>query len=132
MNKKNIKITVFKELRGIVRDKKSLMLLFLMPLFIPFFIFFYGYFYNDMDEKKYEIGVNYQLSNDELQIIEEIGGMHFNYYSTSEELENAYKNEDIAIYLIRNENKYEVYLDSSKQSKVAAAEADHTNKVTEL
>ena len=69
MNKNNIKITIFKELRGIVRDRKSLMLLLLMPLFIPFFIFFYGYLYNDMDEKEYEIGANYHLSNDELQSI---------------------------------------------------------------
>ncbi len=122
MNKKNIRITIFKELRGILRDKKSLMLLFLMPLFIPFFIFFYGYFYNGIEEKEYGIGVNYELNSSELQIAEEIGGMHFEYYDTIEKLEKAYNDGEIDIYLVRNDNKYELYLDSSKQSKLSASQ----------
>ena len=38
MKLNNIKITLFKELRGIFRDKKTIQKLILYPLIIPIFI----------------------------------------------------------------------------------------------
>ena len=38
----NIKITIFKELRGIIRDKKSLHKLIIYPLLIPLIIILFG------------------------------------------------------------------------------------------
>ena len=59
-------ITIKKELRGIVRDKKSLMMMVLTPLLIPVLIFLFSFAYDNLlneddIEIKYQIGINYEL-----------------------------------------------------------------------
>ena len=45
---RNIKITIKKELRAIIRDKKSLLMMALTPLFIPLFVILMAYVYDFM------------------------------------------------------------------------------------
>ena len=56
-------ITIKKELRGIIRDKKSLMMMLVTPILIPIFILLFSYMYETMLDKDestntYNIGVN--------------------------------------------------------------------------
>ena len=43
---RNIRITIKKELRAIIRDKKSLLMMSLTPLFIPLFVVLMSYIYD--------------------------------------------------------------------------------------
>ena len=57
-----ILITIKKELRGIIRDKKSLMMILVTPILIPIFILLFSYMYETMLDKDeststYNIGV---------------------------------------------------------------------------
>ena len=104
--------TIKKELRGIMRDKKSLMMMLLTPLMIPLFIFMFSFVYDNMingDEiDKYQIGINYDMNNIEKNIIK---GMNFEtkYYQTKEELQNAFENGEIDAYAIKTNNNYLIY-----------------------
>ncbi len=51
----NIKITAKKELRSILRDHKTLIILFTVPIFIPFIIFFYGFMFDSTENKTEDI-----------------------------------------------------------------------------
>ena len=46
----NILITMKKELRSIFRDKKTLIMLFVLPIMIPFFVILYGYMFDNMED----------------------------------------------------------------------------------
>ena len=70
----NIKITAKKELRSILRDHKTLIILFTVPVFIPFIIFFYGFMFDATESKTTDldtIGINYQLSQEASTIAED-------------------------------------------------------------
>ena len=61
----NIKTTIFKELRGIVRDKKSMSTIIYMPLIIPIFVLLMGFMFDVIGNTDYNIGVNYELTTEE-------------------------------------------------------------------
>ena len=65
-----ILITIKKELRGIIRDKKSLMMMLVTPILIPIFILLFSYMYETMLDKDestntYNIGVNYTYTKED-------------------------------------------------------------------
>lgn len=69
----SIFITIKKEVRSILRDKKTLITLLIFPLFIPLMIFLYCYMYDDTsEEKNYLIGVNYEVNNIESSLLDEV------------------------------------------------------------
>ena len=112
----NIKITIFKELRGIVRDKKSFHKILLYPIIIPVIILLFGYLFDYMDNSSYSVGINYQLSDTEKSIVEEIGSINYNYYKTLDDMELAYKNGEITGYIVKDDKNYIVYTDPSTNS----------------
>lgn len=112
----NIKITIFKELRGIVRDKKSLKKLILYPLIIPLVILLFGFMFDSINESTYKVGTNYELTREEKNIIKKMDNIEFNNYKDKKELEKAYNNGDISGYIIKNENNYTIYTDTSQNS----------------
>ena len=69
----NIKITIFKELRGVIRDKKTLSQVIFLPFMVPMFIFLFGFMFQMLDKTDYKVGVNYDVSTTENVIINEIG-----------------------------------------------------------
>ena len=77
-------ITVKKELRGIIRDKKSLLMMLVTPLLIPVFIFLFSGIYDSMMNKdttvkEYNVGINYELTSIEKDIIKELNFDYTNY-----------------------------------------------------
>ena len=109
----NIKITIFKELRGIVRDKKSIQKIVLYPLIIPIIILLFGFLFDFLSESKYVVGTNYTLDSNEKTIIKELENIKIKEYGSKKELEEAYSNDDIDGYIVKEDNKYTIYVDES-------------------
>ena len=89
---RNIKITIKKELRAIIRDKKSLLMMALTPLFIPLFVILMSYIYDFMmreEENIYSVGVNYNLNDIEKNIINQ-NYLEDIYYDNISDMEKAY------------------------------------------
>lgn len=108
---RNIKITIGKELRAIVRDKKSLLMMALTPLFIPLFVILMSYVYDFMmreEENIYSIGVNYTLSEIEIDIVNQ-NFLKTVYYNSIDDMKSAYDNGDILAYVVKEDNNYTVY-----------------------
>ena len=113
----SIWVTIKKELRSILRDRKTLLTLLLFPLFIPFMIFFYAYTYEAMEEDtKYLIGINYEPNTTEISLMDEVN-LEYKVYEDKDELENAYNNGDIAGYIDYDvdANKYYVYTNEDSE-----------------
>lgn len=130
----NIKTTIIKELRGIVRDKKSLQKLIIYPLLIPFIIILFGALMDSVSESTYTIGINYELTEEEKQIVEEIEDIKIKKYNSKKELEESYENSDIAGYIVKEDNKYTIYADESQNSgsvvlSIASSYLDSYNDV---
>ena len=112
----NIKITIMKELRGIIRDKKSMQKLIIYPLLIPMVIFLFGFLFDGMLETKYIVGINYELSEEERTIIDDLDAFKTEQYKDKKELETAYNNKEINGYIIKINDTYTLYADESQNS----------------
>lgn len=135
--KNKVFVTVKKELRAIVRDKKSLLMMLLTPLMIPAFILLFSFIYDeimqvpaDVEEPQYTIGINYDLSEEEKQIIEVLS-FSTEYYGTENELKEAYDNNNIDAYItVDKNNSYKIYfnMDSAQSSSASALASEYLNK----
>lgn len=107
----NILITLKKELKLITRDKKSLLMMAITPLFIPIFVILMSYIYEELtvnkEDKTYQIGVNYELSSTEKELLSD--EIKYTVYSNSKELEEAYNSNKILAYIVRDNNSYNIY-----------------------
>ena len=120
MKIKVIREIVLKEIRSIVRDKKSLMKLIITPFIIPAFVFFMSYLYGNVEdvivEDIYKVGYNYELSAPEQTILSEID-IEMVHYDTKEDLDKAYSDKDISAYIFLDENGvYTVYMNNNDQT----------------
>ena len=116
MNWNNIKITILKELRGVVRDKKSLHKLILYPLIIPFVIFLFGLLFDTVNESTYTLGVNYELSSEEKEIIKKLDNISIKNCKSKNNCDKYYKDNKIEGYIIKNDNVFTIYTDVSQNS----------------
>lgn len=116
-----ILITIKKEIRTILRDKKTFMMMFVFPVFIPIMIFLYGYMFDGLEEESYDIGINYEINSTESTLINEVNLIPI-YYESLEDMEDAYDNGEIGGYIDYSDvdNKYTIYTnkDSTDGSKV--------------
>lgn len=113
----SIWITIKKELRSILRDKKTLMTLLAFPLLIPIMIFLYAYMYESTeDASKYLIGVNYKPNTTEISLMEE-AYLEAKVYDDKEALEEAYNKGEIAGYIDYHENENKYYLYTNEDSE---------------
>lgn len=112
----NIKTTIFKELRGVIRDKKSLHKLIVYPLIIQIIILLFGFLFDSMNESDYLIGTNYEPTKEEKLIIKEIDSIKTKKYDDKKSLEKAFKNNEIDGYITKNNNTYKIYADDSQNS----------------
>ena len=115
----NIIITIKKELRAILRDKKSLMMMLVIPIMIPLYIILFSYVYDDMmkedtTQKEYLVGVNYELSEEEQTITNELSLE--TKYGTKKELSKLYEDNEITAYIIKEDNKYTIYSNTKEQN----------------
>ena len=121
---KNVIITIKKELRAILRDKRSLLMMLVMPLIIPVFIFIFSAAYNDiaMESNVPEltnVGINYNMNDDEQLIAKEVQ-LNPVVYHTKEELEAGYKNHEYSAYVIREDNNYTIYANINEENGMEA------------
>lgn len=119
-----ILITIKKELRGIIRDKKSLMMMLVTPILIPIFIFLFSYMYEAMLDKDestntYNIGVNYTYTKEEKKSLKELN-LNIKEYKSKNELQEAYKKGKIDLYVIKKSNNYKIYENESNQNSIYA------------
>ena len=107
----NILITLKKELKLIIRDKKSLLMMAITPLFIPIFVILMSYIYEKLtvnkDDKTYQIGVKNELSSTERELLSD--EVKYTVYSSSKELEEAYNSNKILAYIVKDNNSYNIY-----------------------
>lgn len=116
MSWNNVKITIFKEIRGVFRDKKTIQKLILYPLLIPVVILLFGFLFDGMVEADYVIGTNYVLSEEEKIIIDDLDGIELKDYNNKKELEEAFDNGEINGYIIKKDNTYTIYSNTAVNS----------------
>lgn len=117
MNKNSIIITIKKELRSILRDKKTLTTLLIFPILIPIMIFLYAYIYdNQSQESYYTIALDYELNATEKSLLEECY-LKPKYYSDKSKMEEAYKKHEVSGYISYNNNqkKYTIYTNEDSE-----------------
>lgn len=105
-----------KEIRETFRDTKSLLMMIVIPIFIPLIIIGMSAMF-DMEvnkpvEEYNKIGFNYKLSEEEIEIAK---NLEIEVYEGSdEELKEKYNNGDIDLYIIKNNNNYEINGEDNK------------------
>lgn len=130
---KAILTTIKKELKTILRDKRSLVMMLLTPLMIPAFIIFFSYLYNEMinNTETYKVGINYSLNSVEQSIIDELPLEII--YKNEDELSKSYKDKEISSYIIKDGDVYTLYENnmdsqSSTSSKLLKIYLDKYNE----
>lgn len=112
----NIKITIKKELRSIIRDKKTFITLLAMPLIGIFFVIIYGVMFDQNQVlNPYKVGINFEPNTIE-NIISSEYQLETIQFNSLESMEKSYKQKDISAYIDYNEEekKYYFYADNSQ------------------
>ena len=117
----NLWIILKKELRELFRDKKSLAMMLIIPIFIPFLILMMSFLFDaqsTMDITEYnKVGFAYELSDMEKELL---NSMEFEIYSGSEsDMQDAYDKDEIYLYVTKNDSEYTIHSNSSEASMYA-------------
>lgn len=116
----NVIITIKKELRAILRDKKSLMTMLAMPFLVPLIIFLYSFIFDSVgnDNKKYNVGTLYEVSDEEKNITDEFN-LNITKYDDIESAKEAYNKKQIDAYIKKDGNNYIIYTKESSSNNVS-------------
>ena len=123
MNKKSILITIKKEIRSILRDKKTLITLLVFPILIPLLIFLYSYVYdNQSEDNYYNIAINYNTNVTEKSILKECY-LTPKYYKDLSSMKKAYNEGKVIAYIDYNEKekKYTIYTNQDSEEGMYAS-----------
>lgn len=119
--KSNLFNILKKELREVFRDKKSLAMMLIIPIFIPLIMLGMSALFDMQTNKDIEeynkIGFAYDLSDAEKQIAEQMNIEVIN--GTEDELKTKYENGEINLYITKNANTYTINNDNSDNSSYA-------------
>ena len=112
-----------KELRELFRDKKSLAMMLVIPIFIPLLVvgmsaLFESQVSKDVSEYN-KIGFSYEMAEAEKSIAEEMNIEIIN--GNEEELKQKYDNGEINLYITKQDNKYIINTDGSDNSTFASS-----------
>ncbi len=118
---RNILITIKKELRSIFRDRKTMIAMFIYPILIPCMVILYGNIGDSVDNEELgaTVGVNYQVTEEEKELFKELK-LDVIEYKTEKEMNDSYQDKNISGYIIKNDNKYVVYVDESSTDGMQA------------
>lgn len=124
--KNNLWNILKKELRELFRDKKSLAMMLVIPIFIPLLVIgmsalFESQVSKDVSEYN-KIGFAYEMSETEKSIAEEMNIEIIN--GTDEELKQKYDNGEINLYITKQDSKYIINTDGSDNSTFASSLMD--------
>ena len=119
--KSNLWNILKKELRELFRDKKSLSMMLIIPIFIPLIMLGMSALFEAQTEKdtsEYnKIGFAYSLSEEEKSIAKQ---MDIKVVEGNEkELKEKYENGEINLYVTKKDNQYTLNIDSSDNSVYA-------------
>lgn len=121
----NILITIKKELRSMFRDKKTLAALFIYPIMIPLMIILYGNIYDNLDTEtnSYTIGIDYQVNENESEILDSLN-LSYQKYDSIDDMQTDYEKDNINGYISYNDDarKYTIYIDTSSTSGLTVYE----------
>ncbi len=120
---KNNMINILKkELRELFRDKKSLAMMLIIPIFIPLIMIGMSALFEMQANKDIEeynkIGFAYKLSEEEKSLAEQMNIEVIT--GTEEELKQKYDAEEINAYVTQNEKNYIINTDGSDNSTFAS------------
>ena len=112
-----------KELRELFRDKKSLAMMLIIPIFIPLLVIgmsalFESQVSKDVSEYN-KIGFAYEMTDVEKTMAEEMDIEIIN--GTEEELKQKYDEGEIDLYITKQDNKYVINTDGSDNSTFASS-----------
>ena len=111
-----------KELRELFRDKKSLAMMLVIPIFIPLLVIGMSALFEsqmNVDTNEYnKIGFNYELSETEKQIAKEMDIDIVE--NTTKKLKGKYKEGKIDLYITKKDNHYTIHSDGSDASTYAS------------
>ena len=121
--KNNLWNILKKELRELFRDKKSLAMMLVIPIFIPLLVIgmsalFESQVSKDVSEYN-KIGFAYEMTEAEKSIAEEMNIEIIN--GNEEELKEKYDNGEINLYITKQDNKYIINTDGSDNSTFASS-----------
>ena len=120
---KNILYILKKELLELFRDKKSLSMMLVIPIMIPLIIIGMSALFDSEQNKSTEeynkIGFNYELTDIEKQLAKELEIEVVT--KSDDELVKAYENNDIDLYVTKNNNTYTLNSDDSIISSYASS-----------
>ena len=120
--KNNLWNILKKELRELFRDKKSLAMMLVIPIFIPLLVIGMSALFEsqmNVDTEEYnKIGFSYELSEVEESIAKEmdIDVVH----GTTKELKEKYEEGNIDLYITKKDNHYTIHSDGSDNSSYAS------------
>lgn len=121
--KNNLWNILKKELRELFRDKKSLAMMLVIPIFIPLLVIGMSALFEsqmNVDTEEYnKIGFSYELSEVEESIAKEmdIDVVH----GTTKELKEKYEEGNIDLYITKKDNHYTIHSDGSDNSSYASS-----------
>lgn len=119
--KNNLWNILRKELRELFRDKKSLAMMLVIPIFIPLLIIgmsalFEAQMNKEIDEYN-KIGIAYEMTEEEKGIAREMNLEMIK--GTEEELKQKYEKEEINLYITKNDKNYTINTNGSEDSTYA-------------
>ncbi len=119
--KNNLWHILRKELRELFRDKKSLAMMLIIPIFIPLLIIGMSALFEmqmNKDVEEYnKIGITYEMTKEEKALAEE---MKIEWVEgTEEELKQKYEQEEINLYVTKQDKHYTIYSNASENSTYA-------------
>lgn len=110
-----------KELRELFRDKKSLAMMLIIPIFIPFIMLGMSALFEMQINKEVEeynkIGISYEMSEEERKIAEEMKIEIIK--GTEEELKQKYVEKEINLFVTKTNQHYVINTNSSENSSYA-------------
>lgn len=119
--KNNLWNILRKELRELFRDKKSLAMMLVIPIFIPLLIIGMSALFETQMNKEIEeynkIGITYEMTEEEKSIAKEMNLEIIK--GTEEELKQKYEKEEINLYITKNDKNYTINTNGSEDSTYA-------------
>ncbi|MCI8575346.1 MAG: ABC transporter permease [Bacilli bacterium] len=116
--KSNLKYILKKELREVFRDKKSLMMMLIIPVLIPLIIIGMSLLFEsqmDLDISEYnKVGFNYEFNPFEQELVRE---MNINAtYDSEEDLQEKLSDGTIQLYVIKTDHHYTLKYNANNEN----------------
>ncbi len=115
--KSKILLVLKKELREVFRDRKSLAMMFIIPLMIPFLVIGMSALFESQSKGEVtgydKIGFTYDVGDTEQKFIHDLKIDAT--YGTLEEIEKAFQEDEIYLYITREKDIYTLHYDSQSE-----------------